>query len=548
MLVKQYNYIKSCINDRGQIVDKKLDSPLEFQYHYASFILSSILMNDDICIEKVLPYYLSLPYEKMTPSNDFNVFLLLLALDCDTNNLLAQNKNKILESIYHQSDEKLYKLNNNFRALRLVGLVLEDFISSVDKHEQKISQEIDWILDLQFDDGFFPDSNMQYNVEKNRGVPHLTYHAKITMCLGVSYKYTQDIRLLKAFNRAIKVLIDISVENYFFFYGRSTNALFGYGSFYLVLMLAHNFSQDQKYLKLADSICSYLENFQHQDGHISINLNLDDTQRYGFDGYMYDIVYNAYSNAMFLYAESLRKNIQNNECSEQENNKNYGINIYRDSGFVVYQDEFIKYCFNYKGHQDSLKHMFDSRVAPLSILYFQKDKLNLLPGMGYRPSELMSLVERKFYFRRLYAKYYQIRYFDWIPLLSGNGFFYIKDKIKFYPFECQKMLKIKNKLILKFKAKARTLFNKADLYDKFVLSVNLMRKPEYNIIFYEEVDYLFYTYREIAEKKYFKYEFSHPYQKMKKLKVETSYQVADLYRYMFKQIKKLNIKVSINDD
>lgn len=547
ILIKQYSYIKSCINDKGQIVDKKLKSPLEFQYHYASFILSSVIKGDDKFLEKVVQHYLNISKEKMKPSNDFNVFLLLLALDSDKNDLLVKYKENILESIYHQSNQELYKLNNNFRALKLVGLILEDHIKSSKQNEQKINQEIEWILNLQFDDGFFPDSNMKHEVQKNRGVPHLTYHAKITMCIGMAYKYTMDTRLLEAFNKAIKVSVDISIENYYFFYGRSTNALFGYGSFYLALILAYEFSDDKKYLILADDILQYLAEFQHSDGHISINLNEDDTKRLGFDAYMYDLVYNTYSNAMFLYADSLKKDIKTGGKGEFENKKCSSVAIFKNSGFVVYQDEVIKYCFNFKGHQNSLKHRFDSRVSPFSFLYFQKNGQNLLPAVGYKPSGVLSLVEKKFYLKKIYVKWYDLVNYNWLPLFSGNSFFYKKDGMKFYPFKCLKMLKLKNILILKFKSKARKLFDKSDIFDSFIISIEFLQKPNFKILFYDKVDELFYCYREIQGENNFKYCFSKDYKKLKTFSILTSYKKADLYRYKFKDIKKLEIEVKIID-
>lgn len=547
MLTKQYNYMKSCINDKGQIVDKKLKSPLEFQYHYASFILSSVLKNDDEYLDLVIEYFLAIPKQKMKPSNDFNVFLLLLALDSDKNGLLLKYREDILKNIYHHSNEELYKLNNNFRALRLVGLILEDKATSSKQNDEKINQEIEWILNLQFDDGFFPDSNMKYEAEKNRGVPHLTYHAKITMCVGMAYKYTKDTRLLKAFNKAIEVLLDISIDNYYFFYGRSTNALFGYGSYYLALALAYKFNDDKKYLVVADDMLQYLQKFQHNDGHISINLNEDDKERLGFDAYMYDVVYNTYSNAMFLYADSLRKDSEIDEQFVVEDKKGIKVSIYQDSGFVVYQDENIKYCFNYKGHQDSLKHRFDSRVSPFSLLHFQRDGQNLLPAVGYKPSGILSLVEKKFYFKKLYAKLYQLVNYDWLPLFSGNSFFYEKDGIRFYPFRCIKMLKLKDILILKFESKNRKLFSKRDVFDKFVVSIELLQDPKYKIIFYEKVDELFFAYREIEKQSNFEYSFSKDYKKLKTLSIETSHKKADLHRCRFEDIKELEIKVKTND-
>jgi len=543
MIVKQYNYLKSCINTKGQLVDKKLQAPLNFQYHYSSFILSSILRKDYENLNKVLNYYFSIPTNIMKPSNDFNIVLILFAVLNDEDNILDKYKSKIIESITHNTDEELFKLNNNFRALRLLGMILESKVKE-SAYSQKIYDEIDWILELQFDDGFFPDSNMKYEIHKNQGVPHLTYHAKIMMCVGFSYLYTKDARLKESFLKAMKVLLDISIDNYYFFYGRSTNALFGYGSLYISLILAYKFTNDKMYLNKANDMKIFIENFQHTDGHISINLNKDGNQRWGFDTYMYDIVYNAYSNALFLLGDNMIVDSEKNNIKQLAIAKE-NIQIHKNSGFVVYKSKDIKYCLNFKGHQNSLKHGFDSRVSPFSILYFQNNITNLLPAIGYKPSGILSLVETKFYFKKIYAKLYQAYYYDWLPIFSGNSFFYTRDSIKFYPFKCIKMLKLENTIIMKFESKSRAIVFNKNKTDYFVVSIKLTESPIYKILFYEKVDEFYYVYREIENEINFDYTFSHKYNKLKIICIETSNKKADLHRYRFNDLKQLEIKVNI---
>jgi hypothetical protein len=544
LVEKQYNYLKSCINNKGQIVDKKLKTPLNFQYHYSSFILSSVLLQYDSDIDKVIQYYLSIPKKTMKASNDFNVVLLSFALLNDKQGLLKNYKQQILDSFYHNSDDELYKLNNNFRALRLVGMILETKVKNIE-FNQKIKDEIEWILDLQFDDGFFPDSNIEYIIEKNQGVPHLTYHTKIMMCVGLAYKYTKDERLKESFFKALRVLLEISLDNYYFFYGRSTNALFGYGSLYICFALAYQFSSDKFFLDKVQGLTKFLNDYQHTDGHISINLNKDDSKRAGFDGYMYDIVYNAYSNALFLLGNTMAKEgYKENYTFKLLPQK---IKIHKNSGFVVYENDDIKYCFNYKGHQDSLKHRFDSRVSPFSLLYFQKDSQNMLPSVGYYPQSILSKVENNFYFRKYYSKIYKFFMYDYLPLLSGNSFFYIRDNIIYYPFKCLKILILSNVLVCKFKSKSRKLFSKSVQYDSFVISLKLDKQMKQKIIFYKEVDRLIYLFREFENSKFFMYDFDKEYIRLLPFGIETSFDIARLYRCEFNNIKKLNIKVKIND-
>jgi hypothetical protein len=545
IIINQFNYVKSCLNKDGQLIDEKLKAPLNFQYHYSSFILSSILNKEYKKIEDVLEYYFSIPQEIMKPSNEFNVLLLLFSILNDDDNILDKYKNEILKSIYHKTNEELYKSNNNFRALKLVGMILESKVKNMNR-SQLIDDEINWILKLQFDDGFFPDSNMVYEVERNEGVPHLIYHTKIMMCIGIIYLYTKDIRLKISFLKAMKVLLDLSIDNYYFFYGRSTNALFGYGSLYMSFILAYIFSSDQIFLQKSKQMIAFLEKYQHNDGHISINLNKYDSSRLGFDGYMYDIVYNAYSNALFLLGNKILKT---NKCkSELVNIDSYKLKIYKNSGFVVYERNNIKYCFNYKGHQDSLKHEFDSRVSPFSLLYYFKSSCNLLPSVGFVPQPILKLVETKFPLKKLYSRLYRLVYFKWLPVLSGNSFFYIRNNIKFYPYKCIKMIKLQNKIIMKFESKSREVFFKKNLSDFFVISINLNDTLDYKLIFYNLVDKLYYTYREIAGKQNFIYFFDKKMKQLSTLSVETSQKVSDLYRFQVDEIKQLNIKVRSSNE
>ena len=536
LIDKQYHYLESCLNNKGQLVDKKLKSPLNFQYHYSSFILSSILINKTSDIGKVIDYYLSVDKTLMKPSNDFNVMLLSFAVIFDKNDIL--DKEKILKSFYHHSNKELYKLNNNFRALRVVGMILDKKLSNKDLKD-KISDEIDWLLDLQFDDGFFPDSNMKYKVEKNQGVPHLTYHTKIMMCVGLAYLYTKDERLKEAFFKSIKVLLEISIDNYYFFYGRSTNALFGYGSLYVVFILAYKFSSDKLFLNKANSMIDFLKAYQHNDGHISINLNKNDKNRIGFDTYMYDIVYNAYSNALFLLGNKFLEELK----FEHYNfiSDSFKMKIYEESGFVVYNNENIKYCFNYKGHQNSLKHKFDSRVSPFSLLYFYKNNKNILSAVGYQPQSILRMVEKKFPLRILYGRLYRYFYFDWIPLFGGNSFYYLRDGIKFYPFRFIKKIKLKNKIIMKFLSKSRKIFFDDIENDYFVISIDIKKELEYNLFFYKSVDKLYYI---CQNNDFLKYNFNKDYKEMKYLDIETSCGKSKLKSYAFKNIKNLKIKVN----
>jgi hypothetical protein len=258
---------------------------------------------------------------------------------------------------------------------------------------------------------------------------------------------------------------------------------------------------------------------------------------------MYDIVYNAYSNTLFLLGNKFLEKLKFEEYNFKLDN--FRIRIYKNSGFLVYENKNIKYCFNFKGHQNSLKHRFDSRVSPFSLLCYKEDDKNLLPAVGYSPQSILRLVETKFPLRILYGRLYKYFYFDWLPLFGGNGFYYIRNDIKFYPFKCIKMLKLKDKIICKFKSQSRSLFSKKVIDDDFVISIDLKDTIEYKILFYEKVDKFYYTYKEMEHKVNFDYVFNHKYKKIKPISIETSHEMADLYRFEFNKLQQIKIKVEV---
>lgn len=599
LIERQYRYVLSSVMKDGRIVDKKLKSPLNFQYHYTSFIFASLLKKNFPYVRRVFRYFSSIPPDVRIHSSEFNNFFLLLSLIYDKDKSL--DRKDVLNLIYHRTDEELYKLNNNFRALRLVNIILHSKIEDNREFDEKIQQEVRWIADLQFDDGFFPDSNMEYQVIKNSGVPHLTYHTKITMCCGLSYLFGGRQELIDVFFRGLQRIIEISDDNYFFFYGRSTNSLFGYGSLFVSFILAYIFSSDGDYLRRAFSVLDFLRKYQHVDGHISLNLNKDDRKRPAFDGYMYDIVYNAYSNALFIFGHKLLEEYdrgKENRVKNLSRRKEVGkpvyessiyshkwkkdgaeneLYIYRNSGFVVYKSgdshhgrgRKLKLCLNFKGHQNSLKHRFDSRVSPFSLLYYFIDDENLIPACGFPPQPLSNYVERKNLSIKLRSILFSLIHFDWLPLLGGNSFFYKKKGKKFFPYECSEVKIYRNKIELSFTSVERGFSSRLKsilisrvpflyIFRTFLNSYNQEISAEkfyaelhfengvltYTFYFPEKVDELFYTFREFRNSNLLKYEFDKKYRVVKKIDLETSFGYADLYILKFSEINHLKIRVS----
>lgn len=316
---KQYTCLVKLISKNGKFNDPYLRSSLNFQYHYTFIILASILFYrigfkvQSKKIYNLIKYWSNIPEIITQPSLEFNNFALCLScaiLKSTKNQLIEMNKIKIfLENKIKHLKHKIYKelipLNNNFIALTAFNQYLHgNLINNETKSENGISLMKSKIINFQMDDGFFPDTNMgeDHLLEKNKGISHLTYHSKISMLVTFLGIISENQEMQKVALKGIDNVIElVSYQGESCFYGRSQNALFGYACLFLGLNLIYKFvNSDQKYLDLSYKILKLIENYQLPNGYFAINLNKNMKERPGFDSYMYSVVYNAYSNAIFL--------------------------------------------------------------------------------------------------------------------------------------------------------------------------------------------------------------------------------------------------------
>ena len=355
IFIKQFTYIKNCVDELGKIWDNSLGTYLDFQYHYPAYILSCILLKDYTKLDKVISFHLNLHNDVKIVSSEFNNFFYLLSSLYDDGKVLL--KYNLQKEIIHRNN--LSKVNNNFRVLRLLNIYLDGIVFNKTPYidgggysSKFMIDEKEFLKKIVFDDGFISDTPINNGIFKNDGIPHLAYHSKVLFCIGLIAFYDNDKLFFKLFFKALKSFLDICPVNYFSFYGRSTNSLYSYANVFGVFVLAFKFTNKIYFKNLASSILDYISSFQINSGFIPINLNKNYKNRPSFDGYMYNIVYNTYFNSIGLFSLSLLNKGENLNYDFSFTKSN-DIRIFKNSGFIVYNSENVSYCFNYRGHQNS---------------------------------------------------------------------------------------------------------------------------------------------------------------------------------------------------
>jgi hypothetical protein len=420
LFVRQFGYLTKLVKSNGAFYDPYLNSPLNFQYHY-SFLCASwcllyqlgIMEDKANTILKVLNYWFNIPGKTKLTSLEFNNFALCLSYwilsdieskDPNVKQIKAKLKNEI-QNLNHRNLLSLKPLNNNFTALTALNLFFEGMINNnIKKMEQGKNLMHSKIINFQMDDGFFPDSNMSvdHSIEKNEGLPHLTYHAKIAMLVAFYAVIANDKRAKDAAVKAFENIVDIaSPIGETCFYGRSQNALFGYACLFLGLNIVYKFiDKNEKYYILGKKILDLVADFSFPDGHFAINLNKKEKNRPGYDGYMYPVVYNTYANTLFLLGLFLTPEIliENDKRIENNLRGNNLTNIphvtaYSNSGFLCVKERKFQFCLNFKGHLSCPKHFLDPRVAPLSLLYLNYEGVDFLPSIPYPKKSVSHLVK-----------------------------------------------------------------------------------------------------------------------------------------------------------
>ncbi len=546
-LNKLYNYLESRVENDGSLRDGFLNAPLNFQYHYTGFVLSSILLNRfGPKTRKVLEYFLAVSEKTGEVSAEFNNLFLLLALYFDGEGKLKEYRESIKKKIIHRSDEILEPLNYNFRFIKLTNLYLEKRTGK-DNDTAELREKLEDYLCLQMKDGFFQDSQIAPG-STEKGVPHLAYHAKMTMLNGLIYLLSGEEKAADALFKGIDALLSLLDFPYYFNYGRSTNSIFAYASFYTALKCAHIISRDKKYDEIALKIKDFVKYLQKEDGHVSINLTVDERNRPGYDGYMYCIVYNTYALAMFLLGEKLAEKFDDVVEPNLKPNRNTvapKLRVNEDSGFIRIERNNFSAVFNIRGHQNSVKHRFDSRVSPFSLISFVTEAGEAMPGMGFPPQPLYYRVETKNRALFLKSVFFKLIYYKWLPLLSGNTFAYRRNGIFYYPYRCTGFEVVSGAIKAMFEARGRGMVQKTESRDKFEVKIF----PEeaglsFRFELRETAETIIYTFRRKTGRNSLSYELNSGFVKLKPLLLQTSRGKMVLERNIASGLKHFKVYIS----
>ncbi len=308
LLLKPFLWLNSNLKESGSLFDQGTGSYLDHQYHLSWFILSASIMNFlynnnqyDYKIKISLQYLSDIGYEVNQNVNSFNGIPLIFSM-CfiEDENLKTQISKYVsgIDFIPLYGSQKA----NNFHCLKMTALLLKNKImgGALDSNDLKFINNIAYtkLPEWQYDDGIFYDK--QYTQEKYKGIPHLTYHATITMLTILSSIFLQDERLFRQGEKGLIALEGLVSPSGEFGYGRSNNAIFGYSSTIFAVSLYHLFSSDNNFRNLHCILLKQLHNNISKDGHIYIVPNKYEKLRAGFDKYMFVTVYESWALGLLL--------------------------------------------------------------------------------------------------------------------------------------------------------------------------------------------------------------------------------------------------------
>ena len=311
-----YKWLNSNLKETGALFDKYVKSPLDHQYHIPWFILSSsilyILSDEDQyknSSERSLQYFINLGYDINQIGNSFNAFPLILSVIFIQNNNIKNQIRDYINGTEEFNPSYGAKRANNIHCIKMIVLLLKKIILHINlnPYELKFIDNIAYnkLPEWQYPDGFFYDK--PYNKNELKGIPHLTYHATITMCTILSSILLGDDKLFARGDKALRALeYLVSPAGESGAYGRSNNAIFGYSSTIFAITLHQYFSQSDDYKNLRITLLKQIDQNMCYDGHLYIVPNKFEKKRAGFDQYMFVTVYNSWSVGLLLLSHLIR--------------------------------------------------------------------------------------------------------------------------------------------------------------------------------------------------------------------------------------------------
>lgn len=306
---KTADWLNSNIQSDGSVYDANVKSKLDHQYHIAWMIFINTFfkekdgqrIEDDI-YNRLIDYQLKIPKKINRNSNPFIGIPLILSYAYSTD---TEVKAKIKE--YITSLEFIPKVNdthkaNNFFLMKTVALSLKKrYIQSLSKEENEFVEFVTEtkIKEWQLSDWFFYDK--PFSKEEKLLTPHLTYHATIMMLTIWAGTLLGKTHLIRKGEKGLNSLEFVSSPiGEMGFYGRSNNAIFGYGSAIFACSLIKGHLKKETYDQYRTTLLNYVLRYRSSQHSFHIVPNKHEYERAGFDKYMFVSVYNSWFIGMLL--------------------------------------------------------------------------------------------------------------------------------------------------------------------------------------------------------------------------------------------------------
>jgi hypothetical protein len=393
-----FDYLGANSRPDGSIYDRNASSTLDREYHLANYVLGAVLLlklhRQASCYDRAcaaLNYYLNLPPQTRFGAVDFSNFALLLSYLVLEEEAQYDGLKKRLEdyfqSMVHRADVTSGSHGNNFVTLRAVNHLLRSRIVGLDQGDPEKSRElISRTLAWQYEDGIFYDYPPTPHFQA--GIPHLAYHAKISLAALLYGIIAQKAEIVARAVRAFAALAKlVACDGEAFYYGRSNNALYGFACGILGFRIAAGIADDgalrQTFQDAERALFRFSAQLVAEDGHLFVVPNTLEQRRCGFDDYMYVSVYNAFMMSMLLLAAIVRSDPPAGEKPAEEH-----FSYLASSGFVVTRGEDLSTCFNVRGHNCQHRcatfqnvSLLDPRLTCCTPLFLKYRGRDLLPSI-----------------------------------------------------------------------------------------------------------------------------------------------------------------------
>jgi hypothetical protein len=314
---KIVEYLRNNQTAKGTLFDR-VDNNITPDDHYANtfYALSTIkvynVTKDEEWLKsaiRVFDYFFDLPKTSRGHKEINNLALLLIYRELkdmiNKPDYIREGKlEKELKEMTFNVDMNSTP-SNNWLATRACCHALRYYYLNSEHEKSEAEELMNRVLSFQLEDGFFYDyPNIPYH---DTYATPLTYHAKTCAMISMYCDYIHNSRTLAALMKGLLTLSKfIAPDGEAFYYGRTNNGIYGYVSAIYAYEQAakylenENVEQSGNFRKSALLLFNHLKKWQRKDGHIPICPNTEEHLKLGWDKYMHNTVYNAYTAAFLL--------------------------------------------------------------------------------------------------------------------------------------------------------------------------------------------------------------------------------------------------------